>query len=416
MDTSEDTHSSVRHGRSHKPPRKLWRLRKILATLLVTVLVFSAGVAVGRNDLHIKGLSIAKSAANSNALDYSSVDQVYGILKDNFDGNLDDAKLIDGLKAGMVGASGDPYTEYFNAEDAKTFNDALSGSFTGIGAELDTDADNNIVIVSPLAGYPAEAAGLKTNDRITAVDGTTTSGMSIDKVVQKIRGPADTDVKLTIVRGGGKPFEVTITRKPITVASVKTEVIGNIGYLKITQFTSDTTKLAKAAVDDFKAKNVKAVILDMRGNPGGYLSGAVDISSLWLDQGKTVVSERHGGRTISTEYAEGGNSLKGLPTVVLIDGGSASASEITAGALHDNGVATIAGDKSFGKGSVQQVKTLPGGSEVKVTVAHWYTPGGKNIDKQGITPDVQVSLSDADKQAGRDPQKDKAIELLKAKL
>ena len=146
----------------------------------------------------------------------------------------------------------------------------------------------------------------------------------------------------------------------------------------------------------------------MRGDPGGYLKTAVEISSLWLDQGKTVVSERRGGQTLSTDYAKGGNVFKGLPTVVLINGGSASASEITAGALRDNGVATIVGEKSFGKGSVQQVENLPGGGELKVTIARWFTPAGKNIDKQGITPDVLVTISDADVAAGKDPQKDKA--------
>ena len=398
------------------PRRKKWGLLKILATLILTLAVFGSGVAVGRGDVHFKGLSLTKTVPNTTSLNYSSLDQLYGILKNDFDGSLDTSKLLDGLKTGLVSATGDPYTEYFNPSDAKTFNDQLNGSFTGIGAELGTDASNDIVIVAPLAGYPAEKAGLKPKDIISAIDGQTTTGMSATRAVQKIRGPADTQVKLTIIRGADKPFDVIITRQQIAIASVKSEVAGSIGYLKISQFTSDTTKLAKDAAADFKAKGVKAVILDLRSNPGGYLKGAVDISSLWLNQGQVVVAEKRDGQIISTEYASGGNSLKGLPTIVLINSGSASASEITAGALHDNNAATIVGDKSFGKGSVQQVENLPGGGELKVTIARWYTPKGANIDKQGITPDVLVTLSDDDQKAGRDPQKDKAIQILQTKI
>ncbi len=398
------------------PRRKKWGLLKILATLILTLAVFGSGVAVGRGDVHFKGLSLTKTVPNTTSLNYSSLDQLYGILKNDFDGSLDTSKLLDGLKTGLVSATGDPYTEYFNPSDAKTFNDQLNGSFTGIGAELGTDASNDIVIVAPLAGYPAEKAGLKPKDIISAIDGQTTTGMSATRAVQKIRGPADTQVKLTIIRGADKPFDVIITRQQIAIASVKSEVAGSIGYLKISQFTSDTTKLAKDAVADFKAKGVKAVILDLRSNPGGYLKGAVDISSLWLNQGQVVVAEKRDGQIISTEYASGGNSLKGLPSIVLINSGSASASEITAGALHDNNAATIVGDKSFGKGSVQQVENLPGGGELKVTIARWYTPKGANIDKQGITPDVLVTLSDDDQKAGRDPQKDKAIQILQTKI
>jgi carboxyl-terminal processing protease len=157
-------------------------------------------------------------------------------------------------------------------------------------------------------------------------------------------------------------------------------------------------------------------VLDLRGDPGGYLDAAVNVSSLWLDKGKVVVSERKGGKAQDTNYATGNNTLKGIPTVVLIDGGSASASEITAGALHDNNAAVLVGAKSFGKGSVQQVIPLKDGGELKVTIAHWYTPDGKNINKQGITPDTQVDNSDADLQAGKDPQKDKAYEVLQSKM
>jgi carboxyl-terminal processing protease len=393
---------------------KKWPLKRIAATLLAVLLVFGSGVAVGKGELHIR--STDANGKNLSQLDYSSVNQVYKSLKENFDGTLNSGQLLDGLKEGLVSSAGDPYTTYFNPKEAKEFNDELKGSFTGIGAELGTDKDNNIVIVSPLSGYPAEKAGLKSKDIIAAVDNQPTSGMSVDSVVKKIRGQENTKVTLTIVRGGGTPFDVAITRVKITVPSVTSSVSGDIGYIKISQFGGDTTDLVKSAVSDFKAKGVKGVVLDLRGDPGGYLQTAIDVSSMWLDQGKTVVSERRGGVTNRTDTATGSNSLKGIPTVVLIDGGSASASEITAGALHDNNAATLVGVKTFGKGSVQQVINLGDGSELKVTIAHWYTPNGKNINKQGIAPDTQVENSDAEVKAGKDPQKDKAYEILRSKM
>ena len=408
-----------------------WPLKRIAACFLAVILIFLAGVEVGNGRLRAKTVDANGSTLGlPSQLDYNSVSDIYKLLKSNFDGNLDPSKLEDGLKSGLVSATGDPYTDYFSPKDAKAFNDELAGTFSGIGAQLGADSNNNIVIMSPLDGYPAQKAGLKPKDIIAAVNGQSTSGMSIDAVVGEIHGPANTVVSLTIIRGEGTPFTVKITRAQITVPSVESHVDGNIGYIKINQFGSDTVTTAQTAAQDFKTKGVKGVVLDLRGNPGGYLDGAVGISSLWLDKGKTVVSERKAGKTIDTNYATGNNPLIGIPTVVLIDGGSASASEITAGALHDNNAATLVGDKSFGKGSVQQVINLcpPHGiedlktnkncdkGELKVTIAHWYTPNGKNINKQGITPDVQVGITDAQAKVGQDPQKDKAYQILQTKI
>ncbi len=389
--------------------RQHWSPAKIVSLLIFVILVFAAGVAVGRGN--------AKSAqATAGQLNYSSVNQVYSVLKKDFDGSLNQQKLTDGLKSGLVSAAADPYTEYFSPADAKVFNNELSGSITGIGAELGTNDQNEIVIISPLSGYPAEKAGLKPEDVVAAIDGKTTQGLSVDGAVSKIRGNPNTKVTLTIIRGAAKPFDVTITRQKITIPSVKYEEDGDIGYMKISQFTNDTVNLAQKGAQEFKSKNVKGVVLDLRGDPGGYLDAAVGVSSLWLDQGQTVVQERRGTTVVGSAAARGGNILKGLPTVVLIDGGSASASEITAGALHDNGIAQLVGVKSFGKGSVQQVENFSDGSELKVTIARWYTPDGKNIDKQGIAPDVTVTVSDQQAAAGQDPQKDKALQLVASKI
>jgi carboxyl-terminal processing protease len=366
-----------------------WPIKKITASLIAVILVFSSGVAVGKGSLHPRTVdSNGREMGLPSQLDYSSVNKVYDLIKSNYDGKLDQTKLLEGLKTGLVEATGDPYTSYFTPKEAKEFNDELSGSFTGIGAELGTDK----------------------------VDKQPTNGMSVDSVVKKIRGPENTKVTLTVVRDNGNPFDVTITRAKITLASVESHIDGNIGYLKVSQFGADTAQLAQKAAQDFKAKGVKAVVLDLRGDPGGYLEAAIDISSLWLDKGKTVVSERKGGVTQNTDFAKGNPILAGMSTAVLIDGGSASASEITAGALHDNGAATLVGSKSFGKGSVQQVINLKDQSELKVTIAHWYTPKGKNIDKQGISPDVEVATSIDQVKAGQDPQKDKAYAILQSKI
>jgi carboxyl-terminal processing protease len=391
--------------------KKHRHLLKIVGVVLVAALLFGAGLAVGRGNLHVSGLSQSKPAASP--LDYSSLNQVYELLKNDYDGSLSQTQLIDGAKAGLVASTGDPYTEYFDPTQAKAFNQELSGTISGIGAELDADSSGNIVIVSPIAGYPAAKAGLQPKDVIAGVNGKSISGMSVDSVVNEIRGKAGTKVTLTIVRNNGNPFDVTMTRENITIPSVTWSEKGDIGYMTISQFTDDTSGLANKAAQEFKSKGVKGVVLDLRGNPGGYLSAAVNVSSLWLQKGQTVVSERRGSTIVDTETATGNDLLNGLPTVVLIDGGSASASEITAGALHDNHDATLVGQQSFGKGSVQEVENLPDGSEIKITIAHWYTPDGVNINKKGITPDVVVAPSTT---AGQDPQLDKATFIVQSKI
>lgn len=408
----EEQHSDAPEGHYKKNHRrrKAYSLFKIATALVLCVALFGGGFIAG-GGLHKK----VTVGSNSNALNYSSVNEVYGLLQKDFDGTLNATKLTNGLKAGLVGAAGDPYTKYFSPTEAKAFNDELSGTITGIGAQLGTSG-SDIVIIAPLADSPAAKAGLKPKDIIAGIDGKSISGLSVDTVVSKIRGKEGTQVTLTLVRGGGNAFNVTITRAKITVPSVKWQVDGNIGYMKVSQFSDDTDKLAEQAATEFKNKGVKAVVLDLRGDPGGYITGAINLSSLWLDQGKVVVQQRRGSTVVDTQNATGNNPLKGLPTIVLIDGGSASASEITAGALRDNNVATLLGEKSFGKGSVQQVEHLLDGSEVKITIAHWYTPAGKNIDKQGIKPDTEVKISDTDAKAGTDTQKDKAYQLLQQKL
>lgn len=389
---------------------------RFMSLAVVVVVVFAFGVIVGQGKVKLlPQLNQAKPVANGLPadLDYSSVEDVYDKIRVGYDGQMTTDKLTDGLKEGLAQATGDPYTEYFSPKDAKAFNDQLNGTFSGIGAELGKDANNNIIVISPLAGYPAEKAGLKAQDIITSIDGVTTSGTSVDESVTKIRGKEGTKVSLKVIRNKNQELTIDITRAQIKIASVKSSILdGNIGYIQITQFSDDTAGLAKQAADKFKQADVKGVILDLRYDPGGLLESAVKVSSLWLTSDQVVLQEKRGGIVSRTYKATGDPVLKGLPTVVLINEGSASASEITAGALKDNKVATLIGSKSFGKGSVQQLENFDDGSLLKVTIAHWFTPAGTGIDKKGISPDKEVKISDDDIKNARDPQKQSAIDFI----
>lgn len=334
--------------------------------------------------------------------------ETYKALHQNYDGKLDDKKLVEGASRGMVEAAGDPYTAYFDKNEAKEFASDLDGTFSGIGAELGKK-DNKLVVISALDSSPAQRAGLISNDIIAKVNGEDSSDWSIDKAVSKIRGEKGTTVKLTIVRGD-KVVESTITRDNITYPSVKTEEKDGIGIIRISRFGKDTASLTRKAAEKFKDK--KGIIVDLRGDGGGYLDAAQEVASLWLNKGQIVVTERAGNDIKQTHKATGDNVLSGVLTVVLIDEGTASASEIVAGALQDHGVATIVGQKSFGKGSVQNIVELSGGAELKVTIAKWYTPDGKNIGKHGITPDkiIAVGLND---NKDNDSQLQKALDIIK---
>lgn len=386
---------------------------RLSTTILVVVVVALASFVGGtRLDSITAWFGHSQNKDLPDQLDFSSVQAVYKSLREQFDGKLDAQKLIDGAKKGLVAAAGDPYTLYFTDAEAKQFNSDLNGQFSGIGAEIG-NKDNNLIVVSTLDNSPAQKAGLQTNDIIAKVNDADTTGWSIDQAVSKIRGEKGTTVKLTIVRGQDVK-DYSIVRDDIVNPSVTTQILdGNIGYMRISRFADDTTDLAQKAAADFVSKGVKGVVLDLRGDGGGYLTAAQSVAGLWLTSDQTVVQERQGITVKDTLYATGDAPLKGIPTTVLIDGGSASASEIVSGALHDHKAAQLVGQKSFGKGSVQQLVDLPAGGQLKVTVAKWYTPNGKNINKEGISPDVTVTPTEADIASNNDVQKAKALELLK---
>ncbi len=383
-----------------------------LNTLLLAVLtVFIAAFILGTRANDLLAYMGGQNRDLPNDLQYSQLEQVYDKLREKYDGKLDASQLLQGAKKGLVEAAGDPYSVYFTKDEAQQFMNDLEGTFSGIGAELDK-RDGQLLITATLDDSPAQKSGLMANDAIIKVNDQDTSSWSIEKAVSEIRGEKGTTVKLSIVRDQ-ELKDVSIVRDAIVSPSVKYEVTSNnVGYLRISRFAeSDTVALATKAAEEFKQKNVKGVVLDLRGNGGGYLDSAQKISSLWLN-GSMVVQEKRDGRVTETLYAGSDAPLKGVKTVVLVDGGSASASEIVAGALHDNQAAQLVGLKTFGKGSVQEIVDLPDGSKLKVTVAKWFTPNGKNISEEGIAPDIEVKISDDDIKNNRDPQKSKAFELI----
>ena len=392
--------------------KKQKSFKRPLLGMLALVFVFSLGLNIGKGNIALnKQASVSKDLPAD--LDYSSVEAIYDRLRQNYDGDLDQQAFLDGLKQGLTTATGDPYTEYFNVKDAKAFDEELSGSFTGIGAELGKRQTGGIEVISPIGGFPAEKAGLKAKDLILEINGESGATLTISQAVDKIRGEAGTKVKLKVLRGVDQQLDFEITRAQITVPSVKSEILeGNVGLLTISRFGPDTAQLAREAAASFKKAGVTKVVLDMRSNPGGLLDAAVDVSGLWLDASQVVLQEKRDGKVIKSFYGTTNPVLKDIKTVVLINEGSASASEITAGALKDNKIATLIGTKSYGKGSVQQLQHLPDGSLLKITSAHWFTPSGNGIDKIGIEPDQKVAISDEDIKASKDPQKDAALAFL----
>ena len=352
-------------------------------------------------------------SVDENYINLSSVEKTFATLKANFDGDLDKEKLIEGASKGLTAAAGDQYTVYMDKEEARKFNDDLRGDVgAGIGAEIGMRNDVPTVI-RPLKDNPAIKAGILAGDVVVEVNGVSTAGKTVDQVTSEIRGEAGTSVKVKMLRD--KEFkEFTVTREKINNPSVELNISGDIAILKVSRFDNESGPLARKYAREIKDKGISKMILDLRGNGGGYVAAARDIASLWLEKDSLVVIERSGGQVKEEIRAGSDNSLKGIETIVLSDGGSASASEIVIGALKDNKAAKILGEQSFGKGSVQQPIDINNGSLLKVTVARWHTPSGANITDEGIKPDVVVEMTVEDINTGRDPQLDQAQkELLK---
>ncbi|TSC65855.1 MAG: Carboxyl-terminal protease [Candidatus Doudnabacteria bacterium Gr01-1014_77] len=397
--------------------------KKYIITILA-LLVFSTGTFFSGLQLGSKGYTYSGGdykIINQNNypkdVDYSLLWQTLDIVNQKYiDKPIDQQKILYGAVAGAVSAIGDPYTAFFDPKQYSDFKTELSGSFDGIGAEVGMK-DGNVVVVAPLDDTPAKKAGILSGDIILKVDSKETTGMTLDEVVSNIRGPRGTEVQLNIFRPGTqKLLDFKITRAKIEITSVKTEykeVDGKkIAVINIQRFGDDTNELFREAAMKAVADNVSGIVLDLRDDPGGYLEGAVNISSYWLEKGQTVVTEAHSNGTVQKYTSTGNNILSKIKTVILANGGSASASEIVSGALRDQGYAKIVGVKTFGKGSVQELIGLPQNTAVKVTVAKWLTPNGVNINKNGLEPDVKVEMSAEDITNQKDPQMDKALEIV----
>lgn len=343
--------------------------------------------------------------------------EAWKVLKEKFyePQKFDTQKMIEGAISGMVNSLNDPYTVFFNPQDTKEFFQEAKGTFEGIGIEIDKKADK-LLVISPLEGTPAQKAGLRASDVILKVDGKDTTDMTLEEAVKLIRGPIGTEVTLTISRAGWEaPKEFKIVRATIQIPSLKFELKdGDIAYIKIYQFFDRTADDFRKTAIEVLDSPAKKIILDLRNNPGGYLEVSQEIAGWFLKRDSVVVIEDSGPGKAKKEYkAEGNEKFLDYPIVVLINEGSASASEILAGALRDNRNVLLIGEKSFGKGSIQELAELSGGSSLKVTIANWLTPKGELIAGKGLAPDVEVKMTEKDYEEGKDPQLDKAIEIIK---
>lgn len=419
------------------------KIRKFVLIISVLLLTGWAGYQLGaRTTVLPKGVdsrTVVNTSTDTETVDFSVFWDVWGKVRQYYidPEDIDVQKLVYGAIAGMVAAVGDPYTSFFPPQENKEFKEDLGGSFEGIGAQLGLK-DGRIIIISPLRGMPAEAAGLKPNDYILEVDGEDTTGWTIDDAVNAIRGPRGTDVTLKIVHVASinTPQDIIITRSTITVPSVEWWIKTpgaisqisesstaaafrnspqRVAYIALTRFGDNTNADWNKAVSEIAAaqkngRNIAGIVLDMRNNPGGYLDGAVYIASEFIKNGTVVTQVNSDGSRDNFSVNRRGQ-LTEMNIVVLVNGGSASAAEIVAGALRDTGKATIVGETTFGKGTVQTPFDVANGASVHITTGKWLLPGGDSISEKGLTPDEEIAPLETDSE-NSDTQLAKAIEVL----
>lgn len=397
---------------------------RLLALVLLPLLTLILGWQLGSNFQEQRQLQeeISQETGSGDLTDPATqvnlnlLWKVWDLLLDNYidPSALNTDKMLYGAISGLVEGIGDPYSMFMTPKENTDFRESLDGILQGIGAEL-MQREGAIVIVAPLRGSPAEKAGLQPGDIILSVNGES-PGNSLTDAVKKIRGPKGSQVTLLIAREGTpEPFEVTITRDEITVPSVESAIRetdeGSVLVITVNQFGDQTVTEVESMLNDYDDGNLLGIIIDVRYNGGGYLDRAVELVSLFLAEGKVVSVERRDGDAVE-HFASGRPVDTDTPIVVLINEGTASASEIFAGALQDHDRATIIGKQSFGKGTVQEIYDLQDGASVRITVAHWITPGGRNLSKEGVTPDIEVERAPDDAEEGADPQMDAAIKYL----
>jgi len=391
----------------------------ITTWIVLLAIIFSLGFFVGQTSQpsieKITGV-INKEIGQAIDVDFNLFWDAWHIIEKRYVDRsiLDRQEMVYGAIAGLLDSLDDPHSVFMKPQESKRFLDDISGSFEGIGAEVGI-RKGILTVISPLEGNPAQKAGLRAGDKILKVNNTLTADLTLDEVVDLIRGEKGTDVVLLIARDGlDETKEITITRATIKIPIIKWEMReDNIAYIEFFHFTESAVSQFRNTVREIDNSGAKGIVLDLRNNPGGFLEVAVDIASWFLPKGELVVTEDFGNGEKDEYYSKGYKGIRDLSVIVLIDRGSASASEIIAGALRDIRGIKIVGEKSFGKGSVQQLEKLKGGSSIKITIAKWLTPSGTSINDEGIIPDVEVELTLEDFNKMRDPQLDKALELLR---
>ncbi|WP_285766035.1 S41 family peptidase [Peribacillus sp. SI8-4] len=376
-----------------KEAGKFIKVKKFTFIMGIFLLIFlTAGIttiALTFGDEKVESLAPDKHS------EFEKLFSTYDTIKDNYYKDIDEDKLVDGAINGMIKSLDDPYSAYMDKKEASSFHESISSSFEGIGAEIQ-EQDGHIMVVSPIKGSPAEKAGIKPNDIVLSVDGKSVKGLSSSEAVLKIRGEKGTKVNLSISRAGEPdPIEFTIKRDTIPIETVYAEMLDDgVAKIQVTSFSEHTVEELKSSLEEMSKKDMKGMVLDLRGNPGGLLDQAIDMASLFVPNGEVVlqVENRSGKKEVYKSNNDG--TLKKVPVVVLIDDGSASASEIVAAAVRESAGIPLVGVKSFGKGTVQTAEDFDDGSNFKYTAAKWLTPDGNWIHKKGIKPDIKVKLPD----------------------
>ncbi len=388
---------------------------------LVAALSFAGGLSLGAKGDVFSGvpfLSDGLLATPDAAADLGDFWKVWNVLGDRFvqtHGTSTEptvAERLWGAMEGLTASYGDPYTIFMRPADAKIFQEDISGNFSGVGMELGVK-DEILTVIAPLKGTPAERAGIRSGDQIVMIDGRSTEGMGTDEAVKIIRGEKGTTVVFMMLRGESERVEISVVRDTIQVPTIETATEEGVFIISFYSFTANSGSLFNRALAEFRQSGSRLLLIDLRGNPGGYLESAVSAASHFLPEGAIVVTEDYDGHRDNVEHRSRGTGgiPAGTKTAILIDGGSASASEILAGALQDAGIATLVGTDSFGKGSVQELVKV-GEASLKITVARWLTPSGRSISDGGLKPDIEIEVSQEQVEAGEDPQKAGAIQFL----
>lgn len=393
------------------------RWKRLISFSVLVISTTTLGYVLGHNTqprFSSTTQPVASSTSEANgSLNYNILNQSWNEIKNNFyfKDRINDQEGVYGAAEGMINSLKDPYTIFLSPDESDHFNDSLHGSLEGIGAELGM-MEGNLTVTAVIKDAPAFKGGLKPKDIIYKINDDLASNFDLSQAVGKIRGPRGSTVTLTVIHDGQKnTSKLTITRDVISLKEIEYEMVADIAVISIHKFTDDTKHNLLAMGQEIKAKNPKGIILDLRWNPGGYLDAAIDVTSFFVKEGIAVKKVL---RTDQDSTSVTGNAvMPTIPLVVLINGGSASASEIVAGALRDNHRATLIGEKSFGKGTIQEVHTLANGASLKITVGKWFPPSGEDIDHKGITPNIEVKLDEEAFKKGTDNQKDRAIEELK---